>query len=149
SHARSPEGTEWLSFLPKWIYFQILIMGIWSLLIAILTAWNIFGNRRKPLLVTFSVFTGLGFVIGITGMKLYPQGVSFEPLSELSIVTEKTALKSQPFEGGSIIRENVIGCLIIDHPARVALTRAGWSMIKLPGGSTGWIRKAEVSPILE
>ena len=144
SHARSPEGTEWLSFLPKWIYFQILIMGIWSLVIAILTAWNIFGNKRKPLLVTFSVFTGLGFAIGITGMKLYPLGVSFEPLSELSIVTEKTALKSQPFEGGSIIRENVIGSL-----CRVKATRAGWSMIKLPGGSTGWIRKAEVSPILE
>ena len=57
-HARSAEGTEWLSKLPKWIYFQILLFGIWSLLISILTAWNIFGNKRKPLLVTFFVFTG-------------------------------------------------------------------------------------------
>ena len=128
-HARSPEGTEWLSFLPKWIYLQIFILGIWSRVIAILTAWNIFGNKRKPLLVTFFVCTGFGLGIGITGMKLYPEGVSFQPLSELSIVTEKTTLRSQPFEGGTTIRENVIGSL-----CRVKATRAGWCLIELPSG---------------
>lgn len=143
-HARSPEGTEWLSFLPKWIYLQIFILGIWSLVISILTAWNIFGNKRKPLLVTFFVCTGFGLGIGITGMKLYPEGVSFQPLSELSIVTEKTTLRSQPFEGGTTIRENVIGSL-----CRVKATRAGWSLIELPEGNTGWIRVGEISPILE
>lgn len=143
-HARSPEGTEWLSFLPKWIYLQIFILGVWSLVISILTAWNIFGNKRKPLLVTFFVCTGFGLGLGITGMKLYPEGVSFQPLSELSIVTEKTKLRSQPFEGGTTIRENVIGSL-----CRVKATRAGWSLIELPEGSTGWIRGGEISPILE
>lgn len=143
-HARSPEGTEWLSFLPKWVYFQIFILGVWSLLIAILTTWNIFGNKRKPLLVTYFVFTGFGLIIGITGMKFYPEGISFEPLRELSIVTEKTPLRSHPFEGGITIRENVVGSL-----CRVKVTRAGWSMIKLPEGGTGWVRMADVSPILE
>lgn len=143
-HARFPEGTEWLSRLPKWIYFQIFLLGIWSLVIAILTAWNIFGSKRKPLLVTFCVFTGFGLVIGITGMKLYPKGVSFEPLSELSVVTEKATMRSQPFEGGDAIRENVIGSL-----CQVKTTRAGWSKIELPGGSTGWIRQEKLSPIVE
>ena len=141
-HARSAEGTELLSKLPKWIYFQILLFGVWSLLISILTAWNIFGNKRKPLLVTFFVFTGCGLGVGITGMKLYPEDVSFEPLSELSVVTEKATMRSQPFEGGDATRENVLGSL-----CRVKMTRAGWSKIKLPGGYTGWIRQNKVSPI--
>jgi hypothetical protein len=143
-HARSPEGIEWLSILPRWIYFQIFLLGIWSLIISILTAWNIFGNKRKPFLVTFFVFTGFGLIIGITGMKLYPEGVSFEPLIELSIVTEKSAMRGLPFEGGDAIRENVIGSL-----CRVKTTRAGWSNIELPGGLTGWVRQTKVSSILE
>ena len=143
-HARSPEGIEWFSILPRWIYFQIFLLGIWSLIISILTAWNIFGNKRKPFLVTFFVFTGFGLIIGITGMKLYPEGVSFEPLIELSIVTEKSAMRSLPFEGGDTIRENVIGSL-----CRVKTTRAGWSNIELPGGLTGWVRQTKVSSILE
>lgn len=143
-HARSPEGIEWFSILPRWIYFQIFLLGIWSLIISILTAWNIFGNKRKPFLVTFFVFTGFGLIIGITGMKLYPEGVSFEPLIELSIVTEKSAMRGLPFEGGDAIRENVIGSL-----CRVKTTRAGWSNIELPGGLTGWVRQTKVSSILE
>jgi hypothetical protein len=59
-------------------------------------------------------------------------------------VTEKTPLRSHPFEGGITIRENVVGSL-----CRVKVTRAGWSMIKLPEGGTGWVRMADVSPILE
>ena len=143
-HARSAEGTEWLSKLPKWIYFQILLFGIWSLLISILTAWNIFGNKRKPLLLTFLVFTGCGLVVGITGLKFYPKDVSFEPLSELSVVTEKATMRSQPFEGGDTTRENVLGSL-----CRVKMTRAGWSKIELPGGYTGWIRQDKVSSIAD
>ena len=143
-HARPPQGTEWLFLIPKWLYLQILLLGIWSLVIVILTAWNIFGNARKNLMITFSISTGIALVIGTTGMGLYPKGVSFEPLSELSVVTEIGPLRSQPFEGANTTRENTIGSL-----CRVETVRAGWAKIELADGYVGWIRQGNVSRIAE
>ncbi|MEN8774152.1 MAG: hypothetical protein ABF379_14435 [Akkermansiaceae bacterium] len=143
NRAHDPEGTEWVSILPKWVYFQAGVLGLWSLAIVILTAWNILGGSRKPLLLTFSILMGVGFLIGGTGLWLYPEGVSFKPLSELSVVVRQTPMRSQPFEGAPAARENVIGSLCL-----VQTTRAGWAKIELPGGYTGWIREEDVSPIV-
>jgi hypothetical protein len=141
--ARTPEGTEWVSVLPKWFYLQASVLSGWSLIIVMLTAWNIFGSSRRPLLLTFSILTGIGLLVGGSGLWLYPKGVSFEPLSELSVVTAKTPMRSQPFEGADAARENVEGCL-----CRIETTRAGWAKIELPGGYAGWVRTENVSPIV-
>lgn len=143
NRAHDPEGTEWVSILPKWVYFQAGVLGLWSLAIVILTAWNILDGSRKPLLLTFSSLTGVGLLIGGTGLWLYPEGVSFKPLSELSVVVRQTPMRSQPFEGAPAARENVIGSLCL-----IQTTRAGWAKIELPGGYTGWIREENVSPIV-
>lgn len=142
--AREPEGTEWVSILPKWLYLQFCLLGLWSLVIVMLTVRYILGRARRTFIITFATLTGAGLLIGGIGLWLYPKGVSFEPLSELSVVTEKTPLRSQPFEGGDAARENVVGSLCL-----VETNRAGWAKIKLPGGYSGWVRQDDVSPIAE
>jgi hypothetical protein len=117
---------------------------LWSLVIVMLTVRYILGRARRTLIMTFATLTGAGLLIGGIGLWLYPKGVSFEPLSELSVVTEKTPLRSQPFEGGDAARENVVGSLCL-----VETNRAGWAKIKLPGGYSGWVRQDDVSPIAE
>ena len=142
SRAKSPEGTEWVSIIPKWIYQQLTFAGIWSTLILILTGIFVVGKFRRPLLLMSSLVASIALLGGIFGWWLYPRSVSFEPLHQLSVITASTPILSEPFEGSSEKREDAIGSL-----CRVNSARAGWLNLTLPSGLSGWLRKEKVEAI--
>ncbi len=142
--AREPKGTEWVSLIPKWAYFQIAIAGVWATLILFLVLKLVYGKLRRPCLLVASSLAGLGILIGVGGWYLYPRGISFQPLQTLSVITGDTPMRSQPLEGENTMREDLAGSL-----CKVTKTRAGWAYVILPGGFSGWIRSESVDPILE
>ena len=93
-------------------------------------------------LIFLSLIGSLGILTGIPGWLLYPDDVSFKPLHQMSVVTSQTPIQSQPYEGGSQLRDEVIGSLCY-----VTATRGEWAHIELPGGLTGWIPNNSVVAI--
>jgi len=143
-HTKAPEGTEWVSVIPKWVYLQVAIAGVWATLILFLVLKLVYGKLRGPFLLGASSLASLGILIGLGGWYLYPLGISFEPLQTLSVITEDTPMRSQPFEGDNAMRDTLIGSL-----CKVTKTRAGWAYVILPGGLNGWVRGESVMPVRE
>jgi len=138
SRAFKREGTNWVSLVPKFFYQQALAAAAWALLFIL-----ILRNRhfKWPLFILGFIGT-LGLLTGIPGWLLYPDDVSFKPLHEMSVVTSKTPIQSQPYQGGSSIRDEVVGSLCF-----VTATRGEWTHLELPGGLTGWVPNDRVEPI--
>lgn len=138
SRALKRQGTGWVSILPKFWYQQALAAAAWALILILILR----GTRRKWALVVLSLVGGLGILTGIPGWLLYPDDVSFKPLHQMSVVTSNTPIQSQPYEGGSSIRDEGIGSLCF-----VTAKRGDWTHIELPGGLTGWIPNDTVEAI--
>lgn len=141
---RTPEGTEWVSILPKSLYFQIGLGGCWALVI-LLVALKLPPGKLKDRLIGICGFCAiLGMSVGFTSWYLYPDEISFEPIHTLSVVTQPAPLRSQAFEGGNEMREDLAGSL-----CKVTAERAGFYHIILPGGLSGWISSDSVTDIAE
>ena len=138
SRALKRQGSEWVSILPKFYYQQALAAAGWALIFILILR----GRHRKWPLVVLSLVGSLGILTGIPGWLLYPDDVSFKPLHQMSVVTSNTPIQSQPFEGGSAIRDEVIGSLCF-----VSATRGDWTHIELPGGLSGWVPNNAVEAI--
>ena len=143
-HARAPEGTEWVSIIPRWIYWQALFAGVWSLILLILAIRIITGKSRRFVIIVCSLITITGLFAGGVGLFLYPEGVDFEPRQELAVVTGEVPLRSEPFDGGGTIRANLMGSL-----CRINSTRGVWVNLTLPSGNSGWVRKEAVEAIVD
>lgn len=133
---------DWIALFPKNTYLQIGLAGIWALLILILVALFYHERRREVLIGTLSIFCPLALGLGFTCWFLYPAEISFAPLHELSVVTEAVPLRAQPFEGGKEMMDSLEGSL-----CKVRKTQSDWAYLTLPGGLSGWVREASVSPI--
>jgi len=138
SRAFNREGTNWVSLVPKFVYQQALAAAAWALVFILILRNK---NLKWPLVI-LSLIGSLGLLAGLPGWLLYPDDVGFKPLHELSVVTSKTPIQSQPYEGGSKLRDEVIGSLSF-----VTATRGEWTHVELPGGLTGWVPNGAVEAI--
>ena len=142
-HARERKGTDWVTLLPLPTYQQMLAAGLWALAFLVIVVRLRTMIARKFILPLCGIICPLGLIVGGLGWFLYPSEISFEPLHELSVITEKIApLQSQPYVGGSVIRENVAGSL-----CKITAERADWIQVELPGGITGWTQAGFVETI--
>lgn len=133
------EGTAWVSVLPLSTYRQSLAAAGWAFVLLLLLKQNRF---RKILFPILSIILALGLALGITGWILYPQDVSYKPLTRLSVVISKAPLQSQPYEGGHQKRDDISGSV-----CEVTATRGDWAHLELPGGLSGWVPIAAVESI--
>lgn len=141
---RSPEGTEWVSILPKSLYFQIGMGGCWALLILLVALKLSPGRLKSRLIGTCGLCAILGMSVGFAASYLYPNEISFGPIHTLSVVSQPAPLRSQAFEGGNVMREDLAGSL-----CKVTAERAGFYHVILPGGLSGWISSDSVTAISE
>lgn len=143
--ALPPEGTAWLTHFRPSFYQQFLAAAAWAAVLFVLFFFSLTNarpTRRRRILVTtgfLALFTGL---IGGLGLYFYPTEISARPLSQLSVITEDIPLQSQPFDGGRIVRESLVGSLCHQNA-----TRNGWAHLTLPGGFSAWIPAHAVAPI--
>ncbi|MEJ6580644.1 MAG: BatD family protein [Akkermansiaceae bacterium] len=138
SRALTREGSEWVSIYAKFYYQQALAAAAWALVFILILR----GRPAKWPLVILSIIGSLGILAGIPGWLLYPDGVGFKPLHQMSVVTSKTPIQSQPYEGGNKLRDEVEGSLCF-----VTATRGEWTHLELPDGLTGWVPNGSVVPI--
>ena len=142
--ARKPGGTEWVSVLPRSLYLQVGFFGCWALVILLVSLRLPPGKLRNRLLPACGILAGIGISLGFTLSHLYPGEISFSPLPSLSVVSKSSPLRSQAFEGGTVMRDDLAGSL-----CRVTAERAGWSHLILPGGLSGWVSSEAVTAISE
>lgn len=141
--AREKEGLDWLSYFSLSLYQHLTFAGIWATAI-FSTCLILRHSNPRPFLTGLSGVSALFFLlIGGGAWMFYPKDISFEPLHHLAVVTsEKVVLRSQPYLGGSSLRENIAGSL-----CKIQAERAGWVKLKLPGRLQGWAQKDFIESI--
>ncbi len=138
------KGLDWLSVLPRSVYRQLTFAGAWAFVILLLCLFQRRSKERPFLIRICALIFPLGFLVGGAAWFFYPEEVSFDPLHKLFVASsEEVALRSQPYLGGKILRDNIAGSL-----CKITAERAGWVKLELPGGVDGWTQKTFVEPIL-
>lgn len=138
------EWLDWITLLSKDLYLQIGLGGLWGFLLLFLVAKFFRGKHQRLLVEGLTLTSVLALLVAGVSWSLYPREISFEPLENLSVVTEAGSLRSQPFEGGPAMLDSLEGSI-----GKAGVNRAGWTYLTLPGGLSGWIEEEKLTPIGE
>ena len=133
----------WIAVFPRDVYLQLITAGAWSFGILFTLLLTRRSKARPWMIAGLSIFGSIALLGGSASWFWYSEGISYQPLQTLAVITGKSPIRSEPFDEAGEVRETPIGSL-----CKIAATRGEWSRVILPGSRSGWIRNREVESIV-
>jgi tetratricopeptide (TPR) repeat protein len=126
----------------QYISFDLLVL-LGSLLFwagILLVVFAVFSARRRPALVAVGVFVAL---LGSTAVAIAWAGDSRVALAQTSIIVgDAVDARNAPADNAQKLADLPPGT-----PVRVLANRDDWSLVRLPLGLDGWVRRAALEPV--